>query len=452
VGDDGNVAVLCDGLTEEVIADLASIGALRVISRTTSMHYKQTNKDARAIGSELGVRYVVNGSVQRVGNHVRVRGEVVDTLLDNAVWSGKFDGSADDPFDLQERVARAIVEALRIAVTPEEERKLKARPIPDARAYETYRLALAEIMRFSKEGLDRARDLLDDALERVGDNALLFATRGQLEWQYVNAGFESSERRVQDAERWLQRALDLDPEQPQALAGLGWIRGSRGRRPEAIQLMTRASEGDPSDSTVISLLGLFCWMIGDWETMRRMAERVALIDPMHLWSLAVRGLYSAHVGDLVETDRLFQIARRVDSGNTVMRIVWTITHLQAGQQESARRIAFQEPEFSDVDPMERIVQAMRAAFSEDRDRVRELLGTDEIHAMTEDAQWGWHIADVLALARLDDDALDALSRAVGGGLSNMSMLEHEDQCLDRLRASPRFPPIIERARRNATVV
>jgi TolB-like protein/Flp pilus assembly protein TadD len=449
VGSDDANAVLCDGLTEEVIADLAGVGALRVISRTTSLHYKQTKKDARAIGTELGVRYVVSGSAQRSGDRVRVRGELVDTVLDNVVWSGKFNGSADDPFALQEQVSQAIVDALRVAVTPEEKKKLKERPIADARAYETYRLALAEIVRFSKEGLDHARELLDDATARVGDNALLFATRGQLEWQYVNAGFDTAEARVSEAENWLRRALEIDPHQAQALAGIGWILGSRGELPEGIRFMKQAAQADPNDSTVVSLLGLFSWMTGNWETMRKASEHLALIDPMHLWSIAVRGLYSAHCGDLAETDRLFQIALRLDPQHALLRIVWAITHLQAGQFESARGIAFGGPAFSDGDPMERLVLAMRAALSSDAERVRQLLDSDAMRAMTDDAQWGWHVADVLASANMQSEALEALRRAVEGGLSNLSMLEHDDHCLDALRANPHFEEILKRARLNA---
>jgi serine/threonine-protein kinase len=449
VGSDEANAVLCDGLTEEVIADLASVGALRVISRTTSLHYKQTKKDARGIGTELGVRYVVSGSVQRSGDRVRVRGELVDTVLDNVVWSGKFNGSADDPFALQEHVSQAIVDALRVAVTPEEKKKLKERPIADVRAYETYRLALSEIVRFSKEGLDHARELLDDATARVGDNALLFATRGQLEWQYVNAGFDTDETRVRQAEHWLRRALEIDPYQAQALAGIGWILGSRGELPEGIRFMKQAADADPNDSTVVSLLGLFSWITGNWETMRKASERVALIDPMHLWSIAIRALYSAHSGDLVETDRLFQIALRLDPQHALLRIIWAIAHLQAGQFESARAIAFDGPSFSDVDPIERLILAMRAALSSDKERVRQLLNSEAMRAMMDDAQWGWHIADVLASANLQSEALEALSHAVDGGLSNMSMLEHGDHCLDSLRSNPGFEEIMGRARRTA---
>jgi serine/threonine protein kinase len=449
VGTNEANAVLCDGLTEEVIADLASVGALRVISRTTSLHYKQTKKDARAIGTELGVRYVVSGSVQRSGDHVRVRGELVDTVLDNVVWSGKFNGSADDPFALQEHVSQAIVDALRVAVTPEEKKKLKARPIADARAYETYRLALAEIVRFSKEGLDHARELLDDATALVGDNALLFATRGQLEWQYVNAGFDTDETRVREAESWLRKALEIDPGQAQALAGIGWILGSRGELPEGIRFMQQAVDADPNDSTVVSLLGLFCWMTGNWEAMRKASERLALIDPMHPWSIAVRALYSAHSGDLVETDRLFQIALRLDPQHALLRVVWAIAHLQAGQFESARGIAFNGPSVAGDDPMERLILAMQAALSCETERVRQLLDSEAMRAMMADAQWGWHIADVLASANMQSEALEALSHAVDGGLSNMSMLEHDDHCLDSLRANPGFEEILRRARLTA---
>jgi eukaryotic-like serine/threonine-protein kinase len=446
VGGSDDTRFLCDGLTEEVIADLANVGALRVISRTTSMHYRETRQDARSIGAELGVRYVVSGSVQRAGTRVRVRGELVDTLLDTAVWSGKFDGSADDPFDLQERVAQAIVEALRVALTPDEQRKLTARPIPDARAYEAYRLASAEILRFSREGLDQARELIDEALARVGDNALLVATRGQIEWQYVNAGFDPDETRVREAERWLRRALELDRDQPQALSGLGWILGSRGQMGEAIRLLVQSLDADPNESTTITLLALFSWITGRWDLMRAMCERAALIDPLHLWGLCVRALLAAHDRNFTEVERLFEIAIRLEPGAAFIRTIWGICHLQSGDRDRARAVMQEGRDWVEADPLERLALAMRAMLSGEPDVTRRLLAPESMGPMMDDAQWGWHMADILAEGGLLTDAIDVLSRAVAQGMSNVDMLEHEDQCLRMLRSDPRFSVMLNRAR------
>jgi eukaryotic-like serine/threonine-protein kinase len=446
VGADANLTLLCDGLTEEVIADLSAVRALRVISRTTAMHYKHTTKDARAISTELGVRYVVSGSVQRANTRVRVRGELVDALVDAPVWSGKFDGTTDDPFDLQERVSRAVVEALRIALSPEEERKLSARPIADVRAYEAYRLAHIEIVKFSREALERARAHLAHAIGLIGDNPLLLAARGELEWQYVNAGFDLDEARTHEAERWLRRALAVDPQLPQALTGLAWILASRGQMVEATHLLVQSLNADPTNSTTVSFYALNCWIGGRWGELRTMSEQLALIDPLHLWGIAVRGMLAAHDRRPAEVDRLFDIAMRLEPGSILFRILWTVGHLHAGQPLLARQVAEAEPMPEEHEPLGRMLLAFRAAFSGRQEEVRRLLAPDAMGPMLDDAQYGWHIADALALAGLREQALQVLSRAVGQGFWNVDMLATDDPCFAALRSDQQFIAILDRAR------
>ena len=121
-----------DGLTEEVIADLSVIRALRVISRTSAMHFKGTNKDLRAIARELQVRYVLEGSVRRAGTSLRVTAQLIDAENDSHVWAEKYSGSIEDVFAIQEEISRKIANALQLRLTDAEARGIAKRPIDNA--------------------------------------------------------------------------------------------------------------------------------------------------------------------------------------------------------------------------------------------------------------------------------------------------------------------------------
>ena len=154
-----------DGLTEEVTANLAQVRALRVISPTSSATFRGSTKGAKAIASELGVRYVVAGSVRRAGRRLRITAQLIDANSDQHLWADSFDGTVEDVFAMQERLARVIVGALRLELTADEERRLADRPIHNVHAHECYLRARHEGWRWRKDAIDRAIRLLRDGLE-----------------------------------------------------------------------------------------------------------------------------------------------------------------------------------------------------------------------------------------------------------------------------------------------
>ncbi len=131
-------AYFADGLTEELIADLSKIRDLKVIARNSAMRLKCTTKDARTLGRELNVRYVLGGSVRRAGQSLRITAHLSEAVDDTQVWAEKYSGTLDDVFDLQERFSRQIVAALKLTLTPGEQQALLDRPIKNPLAYELY--------------------------------------------------------------------------------------------------------------------------------------------------------------------------------------------------------------------------------------------------------------------------------------------------------------------------
>ena len=148
---DADNEYFAEGLTEELITDLARVRELRVISRTSSMQLKGSTKGIREIGRDLGVRYILEGSVRRAGNSLRITAQLIDAQSDAQLWAEKYNGTMDDVFDVQERVSRAIVDALDVTLSSEEDRHLADRPIQNVRAFELFLQARQELRRYNVE-------------------------------------------------------------------------------------------------------------------------------------------------------------------------------------------------------------------------------------------------------------------------------------------------------------
>ncbi|MBC8089849.1 MAG: protein kinase, partial [Phycisphaerae bacterium] len=191
VNRDGSDSFIADGLTEEVIADLCQVKALRVISRTTAMQFKGTTQTLRAIGTELGVRHVLTGSVRKAGSALRISAQLVDVHTDESRWAEKYQGTTDDVFDMQERVSRAIVDALNIVLSSGESERLGDRLITNIRAFELFVQAREALRAYD---VARAEPLVARAIEIEGEVPALRALRalGSVMLMRIGASREQS--------------------------------------------------------------------------------------------------------------------------------------------------------------------------------------------------------------------------------------------------------------------
>ena len=165
-----------DGLTEEIIADLSGLQTLMVISRSSIMTFKGTNKKLKEIAEDVNVRYILEGSVRRAGNNLRITAQLIDAINDTHLWAEKYNGTIDDIFDIQEKVSRSIVEALNLRLTSEEEYRLSKNEYQNTQAYECYIRASQEMWKFTEQGLNNVITLSQQGLDVAGDNPVLYAT------------------------------------------------------------------------------------------------------------------------------------------------------------------------------------------------------------------------------------------------------------------------------------
>jgi len=166
-----------DGMVEEIITALSRIRWLFVIARNSSFTYKGQAVDVKQVGRELGVRYVLEGSVRKAGQRVRITGQLIDAVTGTHLWADRFDGSLEDVFELQDKVASSVAGVIEPALQDAEMRHSAARPTTDLTAYDLYLRALAvvpsstlEALRLLEHAIERAEDLARRALQVSGDD------------------------------------------------------------------------------------------------------------------------------------------------------------------------------------------------------------------------------------------------------------------------------------------
>jgi TolB-like protein/class 3 adenylate cyclase len=237
-----------DGIVEEIITSLSRIPWLFVIARNSSFTYKGRAIDVKHVGRELGVRYVLEGSVRKAGSRMRITGQLIDAITGAHLWADRFDGPMEDVFELQDSVASSVAGVIEPTVQTAEMLRSAQRPTDDLTAYDLYLRARAAAQSWDKPGVLRALDLLGQALQRdpsYGSALALVATCHQN--LHVNGWDEDHERIRQQGIEYARRALRAAADDPVVLGEAAYVLGyfERDINP-ALVLIDRSLELNPS--------------------------------------------------------------------------------------------------------------------------------------------------------------------------------------------------------------
>ena len=434
-----------DGLTEEIIADLAKVSALSVISRTSSMRLKGTDKDVRTIGRELGVRYALEGSVRKAGQSLRITAQLIDALSDAPLWADKYTGTMDDVFDLQERVSREIVKALDVTLSSDEDRRLAARPVANVRAFELYLQARQEIRRYNLG--EHVYELLRQAIAIEGETPALKALTGWAKVHVVRAGLTRDRHELDEAEALARQLLE---EAPQAAYGhhiLGYVAFERGKQPDAVRHFEEALALEPNDADSLFYMGIALNAAGQIERVAKTVERILACDPLSplAWLLAAVAPWFS--GRPEEGYDKAGVALRIDPDNLIIR--WSAGYHAAflGRLADAQKHAHWLQEHGPDVPYTRQLQSLLEGVQGRPDAARAILA--DVDAAPLDAHQKFHLAESFALAGEIDHGLDLLHESVEGGFYPDRFIAEYCPFLEPLRSSPRFAPIAARAAERA---
>ncbi len=432
-----------DGLTEEIIADLSKVKALRVISRTSAMQLKGAKKDVRTIGRDLGVRYVLEGGVRKAGNSLRITAQLIDAQTDAHLWSDKYSGTIDDVFEVQERVSREIVRALDVTLTSNEDRRLAERPIANARAFELYLQARQEVRRMSRDALERASRLLSQAVAIEGETPPLLALMAWAKVTQVRLGIHRGLAPLEEAETQARDLLERAPDSPNGHALLGYIEYERGHLPQAVRHFERALEREPNDADALFYMGISYIAAGQTERARATGERIVASDPLSSLSWMLSGATRWFVGRFDEALPDLERGLELDPQSFVLR--WTVGYTCAalGQlPEAARHAALLREVGPDV-PYTRQLLALVDGLEGRKEAALERLASLDVAPL--DAHNKFHLAESFGLAGDTDRALDVLEQAVDQGFYPYPFMAEHCPFLAPLRPLPRFAGILAKA-------
>ncbi|HEU5163376.1 MAG TPA: protein kinase, partial [Thermoanaerobaculia bacterium] len=432
------------GLAEEIIGDLGKIRSLRVIARGSVMRFRGV-QEVGLVARELGVRYILTGTVRKAGDQMRITTSLVDGDDESLVWSEKFRGSVEDIFEIQETIARSIASQLEVHLTADESEQLAARDAQDPYAYEIYLKARTKILRWEPEAVESAIADLRRALQRYPDDELLKACLATAYWQRVNSGSDPDSANLDEAERLSREILAEHPGSAHGNRILGLIAIARGNAREGIDRLRRVLASDPNDTEALLWLPIFYAFSGLSDLGEPLARRRMQLDPLSPEATIPQTCVSWMRGEFVRAVDELREARERDPVNQMHQAGLWLMLAEAGRTREAALVAELMPAEggSFLWDLGRFVE--RAAAG-DREAALEHFARIET-AARHDIQYPMHVAEGFALLGEQEKAIDWIEHAIGRGFLAWEFLERHDALLAGLRDHPRFKAAVERARR-----
>jgi len=433
-----------EGLTEEMISQLARLSPeqLGVIARTSAMQYKSTTKTAQQIGQELGVSHLLEGSVRRSGERVRITAQLIRVSDATHLWAEGYERSLHDILALQAEVARAIAREIQIKLTVGVQHRLDRVAAIDPEAHEAYLRGRHLWNRRTEEGLRNSIALYEEAIRRqpdyamaytgVADSYVMLACRGmvsaketfrraraaarkalELDAELGEAHGSLAHVRLHDwdwegLDRDFLRAIELHPAQPIVYYWYGEFLMSMGRPEEAIAMTRRAQQADPLSPVIAASLAMILYLARHYDEAARMLQRAQEIDPDHFLPHLRMGLVRLQQEGYPEAIRELQTAARLANHSTETLAALGTGYAMAGMSGEARGIVAQ-------------LQASQA----------------EHYVLP------YNIAKIYAAACDQERTLEWLERAYQEGNPDLIELNSEP-VFDRLRGEPMFSELMRR--------
>src|SRR3984893_2086360 len=279
LSDDKSTAYFSDGITEEILNALAQIPNLKVAARRSAFQFKGNDLDLRKIGQVLGVAHILEGSLQKAGDQVRINVQLVDVQNGLQAWSEKYDRKLDNVFAVEDEIAKAIATKLRVQLTGGAGQPLVVDSTNNPQAHELYLRGLT-LLAARGPGLLQASDLFQQAVKLDANYAQALGALALTELLLPSYQLDSFEAALPRGESAAQRALSLDPNTASAHVAVGLANTIRFRWPEADQAFRRALVLAPEDAEAINQYAQFLSAVGQLEPSLREIERAQQLDPL----------------------------------------------------------------------------------------------------------------------------------------------------------------------------
>jgi adenylate cyclase len=275
-------AFFADGIAEDIITDLSKISRMRVIARNSSAFYKGKAHNVHSVASDLGVRYVVEGSIRSGGQRLRIAAQLIDTKDGSHVWADRFDRTIDDIFDIQDEITKEIVTALRVTLTDGEEARMLSRGTDNIQAWQLCIRATELFMRFNSADFLEARKLAEQAVKIDPNYTYAWATMGFTYWWDGRLGYTGdSAVKFNKAGEIAKHALSLDENLSWAIGLACMVAGNLGQYEEGVAIARRGFHLYPGNADLRAFLGFALSLSGEYSEAEEHFLAAMALNPFY---------------------------------------------------------------------------------------------------------------------------------------------------------------------------
>ncbi len=430
-----------DGITDDIITQLAKIGGLKVISRTSAMQYRdRAERSLREIGQQLGVATILEGAVRRVGDRVRINAQLVDARTDRHLWAESYDQelTAANIFAIQSDVALEIARALQAALVPEVGERIRRAPTASLEAYDLYARGRYLWGKATRESLEASIDFFQQAITADSSYALAYSGLADTYTALWGLFFLPEEEALPKARAAAETALRLDPDLARAQAMMGQILQIEMKWDEARTAFERALELDPGDAIAHVQYGFLLLSLGRTDEALAEVRRSVELDPLSVQSrtayVALLFFARQYETAIDEAARTLELEPDLD----YVHYVKGFAHALRGEVEEGLAEVGRAHEINGGQVYTRVGQAYLYAMRGDRERALAIL--DELEPTLVPLK---EIALVYGVLGDSDRAFEYLDRALEEEPASLFYLM-TDPTVDPLRGDPRFDVLLQK--------
>ena len=396
LSDDKENAYFADGIQDDVLTNLSKIGDLKVISRTSVMPYRGKASNVREIGKALGVATILEGSVRRIGNRVRVNVQLINAENDQHIWAEDYDRDLTDVFAIQTDLAKKIAGELQAKLSPAEQAQMERKPTENGEAYlafvQAHNLFVAGVEDIGK--LKQSEQLYARAIELDPKFALALAWYSQLESWIVHT-FDPTRERREKARALADQALQLQPDLPEAHLALGFSQYYGDNNFEAaLKEFEIAQRGLPNDADGYLALGAIQRRLGKWSESTASLEKAASLNPKDSWVLQ-------------NLSHNYEMLRDFDAANKTIDRGLQINPTGVGLWEIKSKLAIAEK--GDLSVTEKAFEAVKSMPMSNEEKLRIAGARADVFLLERKYKEGLREAESLA-----DDVLTSIPAALCG--------------------------------------
>ena len=343
-----------DGITEDIITALSRVSSMMVIARNSTFVYKGTAVDVKQVGREQGVRYVLEGSVRKAGNRVRITAQLIDAFTGQHIWAERYDRDLEDIFTLQDEITQKIVSELDIRLLKGEQARFWSSSTDNLEAWESYRLARDLMDRYHADDIPEIKRLLNRAIELDPNYAAAWAMLSGVNFHVAEDARYSDEERAQATRanlEYAERALECDPACASAHSMLALHYLNMKNFDKAMEMADKVMELAPNNASVIAISAIVSSKCGRPEyALERIRKAMRLCPVYPLWFLSALGQVSRLSGRIDDAIEAYHEMVRRDPDHLEGHIGLTDALSEADRLDEAKKTALVvlriNPEFS----------------------------------------------------------------------------------------------------------